>query len=255
MAALALMVLVTAACSGSAGASPTPQISPLANSDWTLTTTEGRAVPSGMNVTLLFGVARASGFSGCNQYSAPYATVDTGLRFGPTSGTRASCGTVTDTFESGYYSDLSNVTHWAISNDSLQLITSIAGADLIYARMAPATVEGPWNITMVNNGQGAVSSVPSGVSASITFQADGTVEGFGGCNSFSGGYSRGANDQIAIGPLLSTMKACGDPADTFEHQLLTALQSATKWSVTSGTLDLRDDGGAQQVAATSAIGL
>jgi heat shock protein HslJ len=49
------------------------------------------------------------------------------------------------------------------------------------------------------------------------------------------------------------MKACGDPADSFERQLLTALGNSTKWDVTSGTLDLRDASGAQQVEATTAV--
>jgi hypothetical protein len=33
-----------------------------------------------------------------------------------------------------------------------------------------------------------------------------------------------------------------------------ALQNATTWAVTTGTLDLRDSSGAQQVEATTAIG-
>jgi len=50
------------------------------------------------------------------------------------------------------------------------------------------------------------------------------------------------------------MMSCGEATDTFEMQLLTALQAATVWSVSTGTLDLRDATGAQQVEATSAIG-
>jgi heat shock protein HslJ len=49
------------------------------------------------------------------------------------------------------------------------------------------------------------------------------------------------------------MMACPDPAGSFESQFLAALQKSTKWSVSAGTLDLRDDGGAQQVAAQTAI--
>jgi hypothetical protein len=37
-------------------------------------------------------------------------------------------------------------------------------------------------------------------------------------------------------------------------QFLAALQNSTKWSVSGANLDLRDDSGSQQVAATSAIG-
>ena len=60
-------------------------------------------------------------------------------------------------------------------------------------------------------------------------------------------------DALTVGPLMSTMMACPDPAGTFETQFLTALQNSTKWSVSAGELDLRDDSGAQQVAAQTAI--
>lgn len=254
MLAVGLVTLLLAACNQTpASASPTPRLSPLANTDWTATTIFGRPIPSGTNVTLLFAVVQASGFSGCNNFTVPYAVQDTGLRFGPVAGTRASCGATLDAVETAYYTNLGQVTHYQLTGDTLNLTSGTGETVLSYARAAPATVEGPWTVTLVNNGSGAVSSVPAGVSATISFMPDGTVSGFGGCNSFGGGYSTGPANKIAIGPLMSTMQACGDPADTLERQLLTALQNSTTWNVTSGTLDLRDDGGAQQVQATTAI--
>lgn len=248
-----LFAATLAACSTAPASSPTPLVSPLANTDWTATTIFGRPIPSGTNVTLLFGVVQASGFSGCNNFTLPYAVQDTGLRFGPIAGTRASCGPTLDAVETAYYTNLSLVTHYQLAGDALNLTSATGETVLSYARMAPQTVEGPWTITMVNNGSGAVSTLPAGVSATISFMPDGTVAGFGGCNSFGGGYSTGPANTIAIGPLMSTMQACGDPADTLERQLLTALQSSTKWAVSAGALDLRDSGGAQQVEATTAI--
>jgi heat shock protein HslJ len=249
----ALVVGCTSASpSGSPGASGNANISPLANTEWQLGTLFGRPIPSGTNITLIFSVAKAGGFSGCNQFEMPYATQDTGLRFGPITGTRASCGPTLDAVETSYYTNLGLVTHWDVTGDTLTLTSGTAEKVLIYSRMAPASVDGPWNITLVNNGSGAVSSIPAGVSAAISFLPDITVEGFGGCNNFSGTYIvKGGN--IEIGPLMGTMKACGDPADTFEHQLYAALENSTKWDVSSNTLDLRDDSGAQQVEATSAI--
>ena len=261
LAGVSLLAMVLVGCSlGPQGATPgasakaSSPLSPLANSDWLASSIFGRPIPSGTKITLLFSVVQAGGFSGCNQFSVPYATEDTGLRFGPVSGTRASCGEVLDAVETSYYTNLGQVTHYELSGDTLRMTSGTNETVLTYARMAPESVEGPWTITHVNNGQGAVSSMPTGVSATISFMPDGTVEGFGGCNSFSGGYSQGAANSLAIGPLMSTQMACGEPADTLERQLLTALENSKKWSVTSGTLDLRDDSGAQQVQATTAIG-
>ena len=259
MASVAVLIGLLVGCStappsSTPGASGSAKVSPLANTEWLLGTLFGRPIPSGTNITLIFAVLKAGGFSGCNQFQASYATEDTGIRFGPISGTMASCGEVMDTVQTAYYTNLGLATHWDVTGDTLTLTSGTGEKVLIYSRMAPASVEGPWNITMVNNGKGAVSSIPSGVSATISFLPDNNVEGFGGCNNFSGTYLVKGTDSISIGPLMATMQACPDPAGSFEGQLLTALQAATKWSVSAGTLDLRDDSGAQQVEATSAIG-
>ena len=113
-----LVVIVAMGCTSNAPAtSPgaSGALSPLANSDWLLGTLFGRPIPSGTQITLLFSVLQAGGFSGCNQFSMPYATEDTGLRFGPISGTRASCGQALDAVETSYYTNLGLVTHWDIT--------------------------------------------------------------------------------------------------------------------------------------------
>ena len=124
---------------------------------------------------------------------------------------------------------------------------------LTYGAMAPASVGGPWIVTNINNGNDGVEGVPVGIGAAVTFQPDGSVEGFDGCNRFSGGYSVDG-DAIAIGPLMGTLMACDEATDTFAQQVLTALQAAATWAITSGALELRDESGALQVGATSAIG-
>ena len=105
---------------------------------------------------------------------------------------------------------------------------------------------GTWTVTQVNNGTQGVVTVPAEPVLTVEFLPDGSVQGFGGCNSFGGPYVA-AEDTIGIGPLNSTRMACGDPIDTTELQLTTALQAATVWSLRGDTLELRDDSGALQV--------
>jgi heat shock protein HslJ len=247
--------LVALSLSGSASAqSPSAVASGIAGTSWELSALGGIPVVSGTPVTLLFAADRAGGYSGCNQYVAAYATDGvSSLTFGPVAATRRSCGEEADAFETSYLTALGTVTGFRSEEGRLLLLDDAGTSALTFGGAPPATVEGPWAVTMVNNGKGAVTSVPADVSASVAFGPDGLLEGFGGCNSFSGGYSVD-EDTIAIGPLMSTMMACGDPQDTLESQLLTALQASTTWSVSGGVLDLRDDGGAQQVEATRAIG-
>jgi putative lipoprotein len=106
----------------------------------------------------------------------------------------------------------------------------------------------------VNNGSGGVTSVPAGVTGAVSFLEDGTIQGFGGCNNFSGTYTLDG-DSIVVGPLMATRMACADEAaSTFEAQFLSALQISTAWSVAGSTLELRADDGSLQVEAASAIG-
>lgn len=247
---LALAAVVATACS-------TPSAnrnSGLASTEWLLSTIDGAPVVSGTNATLGFGLAQASGFSGCNQFSTSYMTDGSrGLVFGDIAATRMACDPAVNAFETKYYASLGKVARYALAGGNLTLLDRVNAAVLTFGPAAPATVEGPWLVTAVNNGQAAVTSVPAGVSGAMSFLADGSIEGFGGCNDFSGAYTV-KGDSITVGPLMATRKACGEPADTFELQFLTALQNSTKWSVSADKLDLRDDSGAQQVAAQSAIG-
>lgn len=218
-----------------------------------LSTLADTPMVSGTEITLQFAILKAAGFGGCNQFSTTFTSDGTStLTFGPIASTRMACAGGGGAFETAYFAALGRVRKYTIDGDTLKL--SGDNAELMtFGAAAPATVEGPWIPTAVNNGAEAVNSVPTGIEAAFSFLPDGQIEGFGGCNNFSGGYTV-EGDQITIGPLMSTMMACADDVNTFESQLLTALQAATTWSVSSGTLDLRDDDGAQQVQATSAIG-
>jgi len=208
---------------------------------------------SGTNVTLQFELVQAGGFGGCNQFSTSYRTDgSTTLTFGPIAATRMACPGAGSTLETAYFAALARVTSYLLQDDRLELTGDGDAAKLTFARAAPASVEGPWNVISVNNGQGAVTSV-AGVSAAFSFLPDGLIEGYGGCNNFSGGYSVDG-ESIAIGPLMATQMACPDPAGSFESQLLAALDASSTWSVEGNTLELRDADGALQVSAQSAIG-
>jgi heat shock protein HslJ len=252
-----LLVASLASGAGAQSGSPEPSAATggLANTDWLLATVGGSPVASGINADLLFTDTEAGGFAGCNRFFGSYTSDGaSSLTFGPLATTMIACDDATNTFEQSYLAALATVASYAVGADGgLTLSDSSGKAVLTYGPQVPATLEGPWNVTMVNNGKDAVSSLPAGVSASVSFHPDGTVSGFGGCNTFGGGY--GVNGStVTIGPLMSTMMFCDDTTSGFEQQFLAALENATTWSVTSGTLDLRDDSGAQQVEATSAIG-
>jgi len=246
---LALTALVAVACNTAAANGN----SGLVNTEWLLSTMDGAPIASGTNVTLGFGLAQASGNSGCNDYTTSYQVSGSReLVFGNIAATRKLCDQAANALETRYLASLAKVARYALAGGNLTLLDRANSAVLMFAPAPAQSLEGPWTATMVNNGQGAVTSVPAGVTGAMSFFANGTIEGFGGCNSFSGSYTV-KGDTLTIGQLMGTMMACPEPAGTFEAQFMTALQNSTKWSVSAGTLDLRDDGGAQQVEAQTAI--
>ena len=100
-----------------------------------------------------------------------------------------------------------------------------------------------WTLTGVNNGRGAVESLPTGVEVTAKFGTDGKVSGSGGCNTYSAPYTiDGGNIKFGVG--ITTSMACPDPQMQTEVLFLKALESTTKWSIDNGDLVLRDASGA-----------
>ncbi|WP_322820670.1 META domain-containing protein [Chloroflexus sp.] len=78
----------------------------------------------------------------------------------------------------------------------------------------------------------------------IVFDATGRVNGFSGCNSFSGDYRiNGAT--ITLSNVMTTLMACADDAVTAQEIMFhQALQAVTQYELNAGTLVLRDENGA-----------
>lgn len=67
--------------------------------------------------------------------------------------------------------------------------------------------------------------------------ANGRVSGSGGCNRYNGSYTTKGN-QIKIGPLASTFKACEESIMQQESRFLKALQAAERYEVKNDGLQL-----------------
>ena len=90
-----------------------------------------------------------------------------------------------------------------------------------------------WRLVELN-GQPVIGTEP----LTLNFGTDGRVSGYGGCNQFSGEYSQNGAS-LRIGPLLSTRRACLEPAlNTQETAYFQALESTTRYSIEGGQLVL-----------------
>jgi putative lipoprotein len=81
--------------------------------------------------------------------------------------------------------------------------------------------------------------------STITFAADGTVNGSGGCNNFSG-KAKVEGERIEIGPLAATRKACIPALSDQEQKFFRALANARLFEIDERTqkLILKDETGA-----------
>ena len=85
---------------------------------------------------------------------------------------------------------------------------------------APALEGTEW--TLVDGVDAPGDSVPT-----LTLE-EGIASGFGGCNSFTGGYELD-DDSITIGPLAATLMACEDDKSAAEAAYVPALEAADSW--------------------------
>jgi heat shock protein HslJ len=98
-----------------------------------------------------------------------------------------------------------------------------------------------WIASGYDDGSQAITNVLAGTTITADFGEDGTLAGNSGCNDYSG-PSKVTGNQIGIGPLSSTRKACSDPAGVMEQeaQYLAALENAEVFVVEGDSLELRE---------------
>jgi heat shock protein HslJ len=94
-----------------------------------------------------------------------------------------------------------------------------------------------WTLSSIITGE-VVSSVPAGVTATIKFNADGTVDIQPGCNSGGGTYAVEGN-AITFSELITTKMLCLGGGSTVEEAVLTVLEAqAITYAIDAGSLTL-----------------
>lgn len=114
--------------SASASRSDERQGQAIAEREWALVTLGHRSAPLGSGskpATIRFDSAssRASGFAGCNRYSAPYTMAGDSVHFGPAISTKMACAEG-DSLERAYLAIIPEVTGYQASDSTLTLTGS-----------------------------------------------------------------------------------------------------------------------------------
>jgi len=88
-----------------------------------------------------------------------------------------------------------------------------------------------------------LSNTIPGTIISLNF-ANGTLSGFGGCNSYNGTYRvPGKSNNVQIDPITSTGALCSEEIMAQEQNYFTALQSAKNFAINGDSLTLETDFG------------
>jgi heat shock protein HslJ len=212
---------------------------------WRLASLPGQdlgALGAGQYLTARFEAGRVSGFSGCNRFMGSYTVDGDRVTLGQLAGTMMACPGAAMAIESAFNGSLAGTLQYAIAGDRLTL-TPASGAPLVFDLEPKAVLEGvKWEVTGFNNGRQAVVSAVLGTKLTLSFK-DGTLSGSSGCNTFRASYKAEEN-RIVVGPAMATRKMCsGKGVMEQERQFLAALETAVKWDISRGMLDMhRTDG-------------
>jgi heat shock protein HslJ len=236
----ALLVLAACASSSQGGGDLTGQV-------WGLSELAGNSLEADTGISAQFtSDGQVSGSAGCNQYAGTYTVSgDTIEISSPLSSTMMACAPDIMVQETAYLKALENARTYAASRDKLTLSGPEGNELLTYQSQSQDLAGSNWDVISYNNGQQAVVSVMAGTSLTADFGRDGTLSGNGGCNDYSAPYTV-SRDQISIGPVIATMKACSDPEGVMDQEIqyLTALETAATYQIEGTTLELRTEEGA-----------
>jgi heat shock protein HslJ len=214
------------------------------------------SVPKAISASATFAAGTISGNAGCNDYTGTYTVDGDKLTIGPLATTKKGCGPAQTALETAYLAALGRVATYTVFGMRLDLNTAENKIGLHFTvTEATSLTTTRWVATSVNNGKGGVTSVVAGTTMTAIFRTDGMVAGSGGCNDYSGPYTSDATT-IKIGPLATTRKLCNTPAgvDDQEAQFLAAMSAATTYTISGSNFELRDAGGALQVAFRPTLG-
>jgi|WetSurMetagenome_2_1015567.scaffolds.fasta_scaffold79703_4 heat shock protein HslJ len=123
--------------------------------------------------------------------------------------------------------------------------TPVPATVVAVATPAPLTdpaLTGNWTLNGIMVGAGTTPAIPS-AKITLTFNNDGTLSGFGGCNDYNANYvltgkTTDFGKTISIGPIISTKKFCAITSDQ-ESTYLNNLQNAETYSITTNNMIIR----------------
>lgn len=194
---------------------------------------------TGVRLTFRDGTLSASG--GCNSMGGPYQVVDGILGTGQMAMTEMACEEPRMTMDT-WLAALLPGAKLTLDDDTLTLVKDGTTLTLVDEEVArpdlPLAQRTQWALDGIAQGgaDGAVSSVPVGVTAGITFGGDQANVAFG-CNSGVGEVVI-AESSLTFGPVGSTKMACDGPAGDVERVMQSVLSGEVAYTIDGDLLTI-----------------
>jgi heat shock protein HslJ len=246
-----ISILILACLIASCGSGETPvgtvEDPNLTTSDWQLVSLNGKPVRAETMAVLAFGNAgNLLGSTGCNLIAGTYEIgIGSVLSFISNRTTSFECLEPYLTQESAMLLVLSSSSNYTIEGDELTVTNPDGDRKGSFIRMSPLALVGTnWDLVAFDRGLGEFVNVREGTQITASFNVDGRISGFGGCNDYNTTYQVEGNE-ITIGPILSTQKECSDPDGVMEQEgkYLKALETADTYRNLGIVLNLLDTSG------------
>lgn len=194
----------------------------------------------GTVIRLTFQDGQLGASAGCNSMGGTYSIVDGKLIFHGGGMTEMGCDPARHDQDDWLVAILGSEPTITLNGNTLVLASgaiTITLADREVVEPDQHLVGPTWTLSSIITGD-AVSSVPAGVTATMKFNADGSVDIQPGCNSGGGTYAV-QGDAIAFSNLVTTEMACLGPGMDVEAAVLAVLSAGSiTWAIDAGSLTL-----------------
>ena len=219
----------------------------LAGTSWALqeygSESELKAVLESSPITLVIDTQaqKVSGSGSCNSYSGGLTIEGSSFSVGMPVSTEMACAEDIMRQEQAFFTALSAVTTFELSNG--RLLLSGGGQRLVFVpEQSESSVSSEINLENTSWTLTSLAGKALTEDTAITLEfRDGGVAGSAGCNSYRGNTILDENT-LTVSPLVTTRKACDEPVMNQEMTYLNLLQSATSFEATETTLTIFSGG-------------
>lgn len=215
---------------------------PLAGTNWVLSTINGQLPLAGSTITLNFGEdGTVSGTDGCNRFTTGYTASRSTISFEPAASTMMACPPAVAAQASDFMAALEAANRYQLRSGQLILLdgtTVLATFVASKADLAGTT----WLVTGYNNGREAVVSPLLGADIIVNIDDANLISGNAGCNDFFATVQASESGSIVIDNIGATRRLCSTPSGVMEQEaeFFAALESAATFTIDGDFIELRD---------------